>query len=180
MDSNNLAQIIINFSQTIGPLQHFFSGLSYVLGIVFIYVAITKFHAIGGAGRHSGGGGNTFVPIAYLVGGSILLFLPTSIHVFSNTVFGSGSVLQYEALNPIDVTSAMILVIQTAGLIWFIRGCALLVAASEPGVQEGKKGMVFLFAGILAMNFKASAAVINTLLIELADFTLSLKNGFGF
>ena|SRR3990167_3940692 len=168
MDSNNLIQIIINLSQASGPVQKLMTGMAYLLGIIFVFIGIVRLYSISAALRNARGSQNSFVPLAYIVGGAALFYIPTTFHVLSATVFGEGSVLQYASVNPVNIIPAIILLIQTVGLIWFIRGCVLLVASSEPGVQEGPKGMVFIFAGILAMNFETTIAVLSTLITELA------------
>ena len=66
------------------------------------------------------------------------------------------------------------LVIQTAGIIWFMRGCVLLVQGSNPSKQEGAKGMTFIGAGILAMNFQYTIGIVNYAmngLMRLTGFT---------
>ena len=52
--------------------------------------------------------------------------------------------------------------------------------ASEPGTQEGPKGLVFILAGILAMNFDNSIAMVNSILTYLISWTMSVKSGQGF
>jgi hypothetical protein len=180
MDSNDLVQIIINISQSMGSLQRLFTGMAYVVGIVFIFAGISKLHSQINAGKHSRGSEHSFPAIAYLIGGSALIFLPSTFHAVSLTVFGSDNVLQYASQKPVDVTTAMILVIRTVGLAWFIQGCVLVVGSSEPGTQEGPKGMAFLCAGILAMNFEASAATVSAIIEKFLEFTMSIKNTLGF
>lgn len=168
MDSNNIIQIIINLSQALGPVQHLVSGMAYLLGIIFIISGISKLYSISGASKSSRGGENSFVPLSYIVGGTALLYVPTTFQVLTATVFGAGSALQYATVNPVNILSAIMLLIQTAGLVWFVRGCVLLVVSSQPGVQEGPKGMVFIFAGIMSMNIETTAAILSTLMTEMA------------
>ncbi len=169
MDSNNLIQIIINLSQNLGPVIYLITGMAYLIGINLVFSGINRLYSGASASRASRGGENSFVSFAYIVGGAALLYLPSTFKALSVTVFGSGSILQYASLEPVDVVSAIILLIQTAGLVWFVRGCVLVVVASEPGVQDGPKGMVFILAGIMAMNFETTAAVLSTLMTRLAS-----------
>ncbi|AHE66356.1 hypothetical protein Loa_00788 [Legionella oakridgensis ATCC 33761 = DSM 21215] len=84
----------------------------------------------------------------------------------------------YSNYNPYNIYSAMRVVIRTAGLIWFVRGCVLLVHASEPGVQHGPKGLAFLCAGVLAINFEGTVAVVNVIiekLILLSQYSTNIK-----
>ena len=74
----------------------------------------------------------------------------------------------------------MQIIIRTAGLLWFVRGCVLVAQASEPGAQHGPKGMVFICAGILSMNFDNTIAMTNTAITHLIDWSLSIKQSQGF
>ncbi|CEK09672.1 hypothetical protein [Legionella hackeliae] len=176
MNSIDLVTMIGNISRSLFPVQHLLSGGAYILGIVFFITALTKLKKIGG-GRQSNE--RPFVPAAYLVGAAVLLYLPTGVSLMANTAFGTGNVLQYSDYNPYNIYSSMILVIQTAGLIWFIRGCVLLVHASEPGVQWGPKGLVFLCAGILAMNFQNTASMLAAIVNQLVQLTITIRSYTG-
>lgn len=167
MDTD-FVKMVGNLSQSLLPVQTLISGLGYLIGILFFIAAITKLKKIGEHGR-GGSQEKMFVPIAYFLAGAALVFLPSTLQVLSNTAFGVSNVLQYTQYNPYDVYSAMRIIIQTAGLIWFVRGCVLLAHASEPGVKEGTKGLIFLFAGILAMNFEDTVGVLNYMLNHLMD-----------
>ncbi|MDI1352463.1 MAG: type IV secretion protein IcmC, partial [bacterium] len=60
------------------------------------------------------------------------------------------------------------------------RGCVLVVHSSEPGTQDGPKGLVFIIAGILALNFDNTIAMINSVLEHLISWTLKLKASQGY
>ncbi|KTD48490.1 protein IcmC (DotV)-like protein [Legionella rubrilucens] len=180
MDQNDLIVMIGNVSRSLFPVQHLISGLAYLIGLTFFFVAIAKLRRIGDARASGGSHEKMFIPLAYFLGGAALLFLPSAVQTLSNTTFGMGGSFSYANYNPYDITSSMTVVIQTAGLIWFVRGCTLLVSASEPGVQHGPKGLAFLFAGILAMNFQMTLATANTLLEKMINVTLSFKASQGY
>ncbi|WED43416.1 type IV secretion protein IcmC [Legionella cardiaca] len=177
--STDLITMIGNVSRSLFPVQHLLTGLAYLLGITFFIIALTKLKKIGGAGKQSSNE-KIFVPMAYLAGAAMLLYLPSALTILANSAFGVGNVLQYIPYSPYNIYSSMGLVIQTAGLIWFIRGCVLLIHASEPGVQWGPKGLVFLCAGVLAMNFQNTTNMLNAILTHLTQLTLAVKNYQGF
>lgn len=169
--NTDLIAIIGNLSQSLLSVQAVVSGLGYLIGILFMIIAISKLKQIGDARARGSGQHKMFVPLAYFMGGAALIFLPSAVNVLSKTTFGSGNVLQYTNYNPYDVYSAMRVIIQTAGLIWFVRGSVLLVHASEPGVQHGPKGLAFIVAGILAMNFEDTIGMTDYFLTKLMSVT---------
>ncbi|ASQ46954.1 type IV secretion protein IcmC [Legionella clemsonensis] len=177
MNSTDLVTIIGNLSRSLFPVQHLISGGAYLLGLIFFILALTKLKKIGGSGGRSNE--RIFVPIVYLIGAAALLYLPTAVSLMANTAFGTGNVLQYTSYNPYNIYSSMLLVIQTAGLIWFVRGCVLLIHASEPGVQWGPKGLVFLCAGVLAMNFQNTASMLAAIVNQLVHLSITIRGYTG-
>ena len=171
--SAEIITMIGNLSQSLVPVQALLSGIGYLVGVFMMITAIGKLKKVGGGG---GSQEKMFVPIAYFLGGSALIFLPTALSVLSNTAFGTSSILAYTQFRPYNIYSAMKVVIQTAGLLWFLRGCILLVHSSEAGAQEGPKGLTFLFAGILAMNFEGTIGILNYTLNHLMSISLNTKN----
>lgn len=157
MNKTDFVTMLGNLSQSMASLQLLITGFGYLLGILFIIGAVLKFKSI--ADAHSKE--KKFVAFAYLIVGALLLFLPTTIAVISNTTFGTGSIIQYSAFSQFDVMHSMIIIIKTAGILWFIRGCVLLTHGSEPDNKFGAKGMTFIIAGILAMNFQGTVGILN-------------------
>jgi hypothetical protein len=153
MNSSDIISMIGNLSHSLYQVETLISGLGYLLGILFIITALTKLQKTSKEGMGPS--------IAFFLGGAALVFMPTMIGALSNTAFGSGNILQYIQYNPYNIYNSMGIVIQTAGLIWFVRGCVLLVSGSEPGADHGTKGFVFLIGGVLAMNFSKTVAVVN-------------------
>lgn len=156
----DLTSIIANLGQNVNPLEKLVSGFSYLLGFMFVWLGLKKLRDIADARAQSGGGKSTFVPTAYIIGGSALFFLPTMYDVAMNTLWGSGSPIAYAPWveqyikNSGTTPQAMTRILQLAGLIWFIRGIVLLVQSTHPGNQFGKKGLAFAVAGVLALNIE--------------------------
>lgn len=168
MNSNDFVNILGNIAHSLASVQKLISGLGYLLGILFIIQGIMKFKQVGESNSKEGMmGALTFIFI-----GAVLLFLPSSITVLSNTAFGVGNILQYSSSNRYDVYGSMGILIQTAGLIWFVRGCVLLVHSGDSGAEtEGAKGLTFIVAGILAMNFAESYAILNYTMNQLLNLS---------
>lgn len=173
MNNSDFVRIIGNLSQSLLSVDYLIGGLAYLFGLLLFIAGLFKLKKVAASGK--GGQEKMFVPIAYLLGASALLFLPSAITLVSNTAFGNSNPLQYIQYNPYNVYNSMKIVIQTAGLIWFVRGCVLLMHASEPGVQEGPKGLAFLVAGIMAMNFEGTINSLNAAVTYLMDLGLTSK-----
>lgn len=176
MNSIDLVTMLGNLSQSLYPLQRFISGGAYILGILFFITALTKLKTIA-RGRSQE---KTFVPMMYFMFGAALLYLPTAISSLANTAFGVGNVLTYTDYNRANIFSSMGLIIRTAGLLWFVRGTVLVAHASQPGAKDGPKGLVFLVAGVFAMNFDNTIAMINSVLSHIIAWSLSVKSSQGY
>lgn len=164
MTRNDLVTLIGNFSRSLPAVQHLITGAAYILGLVFIMSGLGKLREMIEGGQHSRT--KLVVPMAYFLAGALMLYLPSSLQTFSATLFGDNSALSYSNYNPYDIYSSMYVLIQTAGLIWFVRGCVLLAHASsssqgqEGSKGTGPKGLTFVFAGIMAMNFSATIGTV--------------------
>lgn len=169
MESVTFLTMLGHLSQSLPNLQHLVAGFAYLLALLFYIVAFQKFHKIGSS-RHSSE--SLFSPIAYVIGGSVLLFLPSSYTTLSNTIFGVGNILSYAQSNSQNIYSIMNIIIRTAGLIWFVRGAVLLTQASEPGKNHGPKGLLFVIAGIFSMNFETTIATLAWIMNQLIAYTL--------
>lgn len=177
MTITDLTTIIGNFSQSLYPIQRLISGCAYLLGFLFCITALEKFKKIGDKKNSQE---KMYTPMMHLFFGALLLYLPTAIHVMANTAFGVGNVISYTEYNKADIYSSMGLLIRTAGILWFVRGCVLVVHASEPGTQDGTKGLIFIISGVLAMNFDSSISMVNSILTGLISWTMSVKTSTGF
>jgi uncharacterized membrane protein len=180
MNTVDLITIIGNISQSLYPVQKMISGLAYILGIIFFYTAIEKLLKIGDKRTQSSSHDKMYTPVMYLFMGALLVYLPSALPTMAATAFGVGNVLTYASYNPLNVYSSVGLLIRTVGVIWFVRGCVLVAHASNPGTQHGPKGLLFMIAGIFAMNFDNSIAAINWFLNYLIKITVSVKDMGGY
>ncbi len=180
MNTVDFITILGNISQSLYPVQRLISGGAYLLGILFVMKALGKIKKIGDHRAQSSSQEKMFTPLMYLAFGAALIYLPTTMHTMANTAFGVGNVLTYSPPPKPDIYSSMGLIIRTAGVVWFIRGCVLVAHASEPGTQEGPKGLLFIIAGILAMNFDNTIGMVNYILEKFITWTLALKESQGY
>ena len=160
----DLTAMIINLSNSMQPVQRLLSGMGYLFGIILVILGLGKLKHVletrNGGHQESLGAG-----IIFILGGALLLYLPSSVSMFSNTFFGASNVLSYSSNNVDPLYHAMIVIIETTGLLWFVRGTYLIVNSSKPGDDKiGPKGLAFLIAGILSMNVESTIiALDNTL-----------------
>lgn len=180
MTSLDIVTLLGNISHSLYPVQRLVSGAAYIFGILFFITAISKFRKIADQRAQSSNHGGVFSSLMYLLFGALLLYLPSALEVASNTAFGVGNVLTYQYHNPYDIYSTIGLFVRTAGVIWFIRGCVLIVQASEPGVKHGPKALVFIFAGILSINFDSTVSVLNNTMGRIANWSVAIKNSQGY
>ncbi|HDO8154780.1 TPA: type IV secretion system protein DotV [Legionella pneumophila] len=180
MNTIDLITILGNISQSLYPVQKLITGGAYILGVLFFLTAIGKLKKIGDHRAQSSSQEKMFTPMMYLLVGVLLIYLPSGMDLMANTAFGVGNVLTYSNYNPANIYSSMGFLIRTAGVLWFIRGCVLVAHSSQPGTQQGLKGLVFLIAGVFAMNFDNTIAMINSALDYFVKATLSVKAAAGF
>lgn len=180
MKTVDLITIIGNISHSLYPIQHLITGGAYMLGVLFFITALTKLRKIADTRAQSPSHEKMFAPMMYLLFGAFLLYLPSALNVAANTTFGAGNVLTYSSYNPSNIFSSMGLLIQTAGILWFVRGSVLVVQSSQPGTQQGPKGLVFICAGVLAMNFDNTVNMLGSVMGSIANWTISIKTSQGY
>ncbi len=180
MTGIDLVTILGNISHSLYPVQRLITGGAYVLGILFFFTAINKMMKIADKRAQSSSSEKMFAPMMYLVFGSLLIYLPSALDIMANTAFGVGNVLTYVNYNPANIYSSMELLIRTAGILWFVRGCVLLAHAGEPGKQHGSKGLVFVMAGVLSMNFDNTISMFNGMINHITSWSVSIKTSQGY
>lgn len=172
MNDTDLVTMIGNLSQSLQSVTYLIGGFSYLAGIMLFYIGLLKLKKIAGSGGHSQE--SHFKALAFILTGSALFFLPTTIHVLSSTTFGATSVLQYAQVNRNNIYTSIVVLLQTAGLIWFIRGCIMVLHSNKSsGENEGTRGFFFICAGVMAINFSLTMGAISYIVEHLIGFSLS-------
>lgn len=158
-----------SFAASIPQLDSMVIGFAYILGICFIFYAIGQLHDLADRyTKHSVKGG-MWEPIAYFICGSMLLWLPSWIPVFEQTLFGTDSPLAYSStiLNNFPAMQnvsdyAITETLEFVGIVFFVRGVALMALSSAPGTQHGTRGFIFMIAGVLSVNFPATFELVQS------------------
>lgn len=179
MGTNDLIAIFSNLSRSLPSVQALIGGLSYLLGIVFIMIGLARLREHHDNGGQGGESAKSHVGYAYILSGGAMLYMPTMMTALSNTLFGSGtSVLEYSGYNPYDIYTSITMLIETIGLLWFLRGCVLLAHSSNPAQGEGNsnalKGFLFLLAGLFSINFKSTVNMMNYMITHLITYTSAI------
>lgn len=173
MDNVDLITMLSNLGRSLVSVDILISGVSYLVGATMLISGILRFRNVASSG---GKGEERFQnALAILVIGALLIYLPSSIHVFSYSLFGSMNILSYSKYSQWTLFDSISILLKTAGLIWFIRGCIMLVHASEPGEEHGIRGLVFITFGIFAMNFTETMSTLAYLISLLASSSFTFK-----
>lgn len=174
-----LSGMLSNLSRSLPSVQYLLGGISYLGGIAFCFAALLRFRDNVEKGQSGESNANMVVPFAFLAMGSALLFLPSMMDSLSTTLFGSSSsVLEYSGYKPYDIYGSMTILIETVGVIWFIRGCILIAHASDPEQGQkgskgmGPKGLMFIIAGLFGINFHSTVQMMDSVMNYLLSITI--------
>ncbi|KTC86352.1 hypothetical protein [Legionella brunensis] len=172
---NNQADILNNIANNLLPVERLVTGAAYLIGLAFAFKAIYSLKAYGESRTMMSTSTSIKEPLAYLLVAGIFIYFPTGLAILLQTTFGSSSILQYapvnsdnQAITAVFGTGSTIgrpiaIIIQTLGVIAFVRGWVLIARSASQGQPPGGtgKGLVHVFGGILAMNIVATLQIIN-------------------
>ncbi|KTD24583.1 MULTISPECIES: hypothetical protein [Legionella] len=170
--------ILNNIASNLLPVERLITGAAYLIGLAFAFKAIYTLKAYGESKSMMSSSTSIKEPIIYMVVAVIFIYFPTGLAIMLQTTFGSSSILQYAPVNSNNpgisalfgtgsvVGRPIAIIIQTIGLIAFVRGWILIARSASQGQPPGGtgKGLVHIFGGILAMNIVATLEIINNTL----------------
>jgi intracellular multiplication protein IcmC len=176
MSSN--ADILNNIASNLGSVERLITGAAYLMGISFAIKAMFALKQQGESRSAMSQNSSMKEPIMYFLVAAVLLYFPTAFKILMNTTFGYSSVLAYapvESQSKIisnafgsnsEAGHALSMIIQTIGLIAFIRGWVMIAKSASQGQQPGgtAKGLMHVFGGILAMNIIGTLQVLDNTL----------------
>jgi len=172
------ANILNNVANNLVPVERLLTGAAYLIGLSFAFKAIYSLKVYGEARTMSSSQTSIKEPIVYLFVAAVFIYFPTAFQIFMSTTFGYTNILAYGPVNSSNQTISSLfgpdslvgrplsLIIQTIGLIAFIRGWVLIARSASQGQQPGGtgKGLVHVFGAILAMNIVGTLQIINNTL----------------
>lgn len=125
-------------------------GACYLMGLGLMISGIMELKILGmGKSMHATQKHGGFFK---LISGVLLLFLPSTLQVMTASFFGVGQILSYNPNPSQNLYSAIKILMQVAGIIWFARGSMMLLEVSEPGKYKSYISMMYIFAGVCAIN----------------------------
>lgn len=170
--------IINNIAANMAPIQSLATGLAYIIGIGFAMKALMSLKHFGESKAQMSANGSMKEPLIYILVASMFIFFPTGLNVILTTAFGDSNILQYAPISSSNSTintlfgqesavgESIVIIIQTIGIIAFIRGWILIARSASHGQQPGVtgKGIMHIFGGILAINIVLTLEIINNTL----------------
>jgi len=159
-------------------VERLITGAAYLMGLAFAVKALMSLKELGESRAMMSGKASIKEPLIFFIVAAMLVYLPSGFQMLMNTTFGYSNVLAYAPVNSNNSTldilfgqdsavgASLAIIIQTIGLIAFVRGWVLIARSASSGQPPGGtgKGMVHVFGGILAMNIVGTLQIINNTL----------------
>jgi intracellular multiplication protein IcmC len=171
------AAILSNIASNLIPVQKLITGSAYVIGAAFAFKAIQSLKAFGESKAMMSSNANFKEPLVYMLVAAIFIYFPTGLAIALQTTFGSSAPTAYGPISSSNQAISWLggsplfgrpltIIIQTIGLIAFIRGWILIARTASSGQPPGGtgKGLMHVFGGILAMNIVATLEIVNNTL----------------
>jgi intracellular multiplication protein IcmC len=175
----NQADILNNIANNLLPVERLVTGAAYLIGLAFAFKAIYSLKSYGESRTMMSTNTSIKEPLTYLFIAGIFIWFPTGLAILLQTTFGSSSILAYAPVGSGEsqiitavfgsgsrIGRPLAIIIQTVGVIAFVRGWVLIARSASQGQPPGGtgKGLVHVFGGILAMNIVATLQIINNTL----------------
>lgn len=170
--------ILTNIASSMQSVERLITGAAYLMGLAFAVKALMSLKELGESRAMMSGKASIKEPLIFFIVAAMLVYLPSGFQMLMNTTFGYSNVLAYAPVNSNNSTldilfgqdsavgASLAVIIQTIGLIAFVRGWVLIARSASSGQPPGGtgKGMVHVFGGILAMNIVGTLQIINNTL----------------
>ncbi|MFC3908498.1 type IV secretion protein IcmC [Legionella dresdenensis] len=172
------ADILANLASNMVPVQRLITGAAYIIGLAFAFKAIFTLKSYGESKTMMSSQTNIKEPLLHMFVAAIFIYFPSGLDAMLATTFGSSNILQYAPVDSSNqaisslfgsgslVGQSLTRIIQTIGLIAFVRGWVLIAKGAGQGQQPGGtgKGLMHIFGGILAINIVLTLQIINNTL----------------
>lgn len=179
--------VLANLRNIINPLTILVLTVSFTIGMILIFTALTKMKKFGQGMTMYAQPGEFAGPLTYLIVGAVLIFLPTSTDYLMNSLFDgasrfitqSGTNINYQAMGRgasllsytgsagiaqhwADLANTLVMFIQFLGFLSFVKGWLILAKSTQPGHQPGamSKGLTHVIGGIVLINFVGAVNIL--------------------
>ncbi len=140
--------------------------ISIGMGVFFILVGFFKLKRYGEMRTFMSQQMTILAPMLYLLVGSLLLYLPTTLQLFASIVWTNTNPMQPSPSGgAFYFLNAIYIFIRLLGAIAVVRGLAGLASAGGQG-QPGKitKSFLFIFGGVMCLHISGTIDIIKSLL----------------
>lgn len=183
----DFVSIITNVGESLSSIERLISGAAYVMGAFVFFHAVYHLREFGQQRAAYSISTSGYPSMVWLLVSLCLLYLPTALATFTQTVFGYDSPLAYSTLtNNLfaqygNVTSVMIRLVQIAGVLWFLQGLSMIAKSTKPGADSGGRGIAYVFGGILAYNIQGTANMLSSTsqMLSAGNYSLGLASFFN-
>lgn len=175
--STTAGDVMRNLQNTVPAVVTLILMISFLLGIIFIHKGLSLLKKFGLPPGHMMQQGELLQPLKYIFIGALLVYLPSTEVVFSNTLLGGNNASAIARTMDIskvgtisermlgetgssrlssywqEVINTLVLYIQVLGLVSFIRGWIIISKPAQGGQGTVGKGITHIIAGIIAINF---------------------------
>ena len=166
--SLSIYDMLSNLGEQTDALILLVTGVGYFLGIFLVMAGLYKLRQMGDHRSMMHQPVDPKGPLAYLVVGVGLVFLPQLFEAMTLTAWmEAGNVLKYANVNPVGSEfDEMILVLEkimkVVGVIAFIRGWMMLIKVGEGHAQPGQASKAFthIIGGVLCYHIYATFRVV--------------------
>lgn len=185
---NDIQDMLVNIQSILNPGLALMLAISFIIGVYFVLKGLLKLKSFAMPLTQMSQPGELSGPVIHILIGAVLIYIPTSTDVLSNTLFGSGVTSLFNASGAANVynlgqassllslTSGVTLESQWAtlintvvyymqfiGFLAFLRGWIILSHHEKGQPSETSKGIIHIVGGILAINFLPLVkAILNT------------------
>jgi len=183
----DFVSILTNLNESLSSVEKLITSAAYVFGIFMIIKGIYHLREFDHSRSNHSGSASGYSSLIYILVGLCLLYLPTALSLFNNTIFGYDTPLAYSSLSDFlmaqygNVTTVMIRLVQIAGVLWFLLGLSMIAKATSPGAEMGGRGIAYIFGGILAFNVQGTANMLaaTAQMVTTGQYSLGLASFFS-
>lgn len=164
----DLQQMLVTLKSQLPSLELLFSGAAYLLGTGFVMAAVYQLRIYGESRMMMPGHTNLYKPVATMVSGAMLIYLPTTYQIFLTSIFGSATIspLDYQSNEQqwVLLAEVAVYIIKLVGIVAFIKGWVILARGGQSGGQQSTLGKAFthIIGGTLALNVVAVQNILFT------------------